>query len=130
MALLELAQFTDAKIAVLLGVPPELVGLPGAGQSLTYSTALMARDQHWHTGLQPFASYVMNGLSGWALPRGTYVELNSDRYVQPGPYERAQTYEILNRIVDADGKPVLSVEQIQLAERLINATPTTGPVTA
>src|SRR4029077_5888584 len=58
MALLELSQFTDAKLAVLLGVPPELIGLRGAGDSLTYSSALMARDQHWHTSLQPEASFV------------------------------------------------------------------------
>jgi HK97 family phage portal protein len=130
MALLELAQFTDARIAWLLGIPPELCGLPGSGHSLTYTSALMARNQHWHAGLQPFAAHVMNDLSGWLLPRGTYVEVNSDRYIQPAPYERAQTYEILNRIVDADGRPVLTVEQIQQAERFINATPTTGPVTA
>jgi hypothetical protein len=91
----------------------------------------MARDQHWHTSLQPEASFVMNALSGWALPRGTWVELNSDRYVQPGPYERAQTYEILNRIVDTTtGRPVLSVEEIREAERFVNATPTTGVAVA
>jgi HK97 family phage portal protein len=128
MALLELSQFTNATIATLLKVPPQLVGLPGAGDSLTYSTALMARDQHWNTGLRPKASYVMNGLSGWALPRGTKVELNSDWYVQPGQYERAQTYAILSSIVDKDGRPVITVDQIQQIERLVNATPTTGLV--
>ena len=55
MALLELAQFTDSQIAVLLGVPPALVGLPTAGESLTYNTVLMALDQHWRTGLRPMA---------------------------------------------------------------------------
>jgi hypothetical protein len=72
----------------------------------------------------------MNELSGWLLPRGTWVEVNSDRYVQPGPYERAQTYEILNRIVDADGQPVLTVEQIRQRERFVDATPVMGPVAA
>ena len=42
MALIEIAQYTDSKIAVLLGVPPPLVGLPTAGDSLTYNTVLMA----------------------------------------------------------------------------------------
>lgn len=130
MALLELAQFNNAGIATLLGIPPELLGLPGSGDSLTYSSALMARDQHWHTSLQPAAAYVMNELSGWLLPRGTWVEVNSDSYVQPGPYERAQTYEILSRIVDKDGKPAITVDQIQQRERLVDATPVMGPVAA
>jgi HK97 family phage portal protein len=127
MALLELAQFTNSQIAVLLGVPPPLMGLPTAGESLTYNTVLMALDQHWRTGLRPMASMVMNGLSGTVLPRGTSVEVNSDSYVQPPPLERAQTYEILNRIVDpVTGQPVLTVDQIRQAERFVNATPLTG----
>jgi len=130
MALLELAQFTNSQIAVLLGVPPPLMGLPTAGDSLTYNTVLMALEQHWRTGLRPMASTVMKGLSGTVLPRGSWVELNSDSYVQPPPLERAQTYEILHRIVDADGQPVITVDQIRQAERLVQATPITGPVTA
>jgi len=47
--------------------------------------------------------------------------------VQPGPYERAQTYQILNGIVDGDGQPVLTVDQIRLAERFVDATPIAGP---
>ena len=63
MALIELAQYTDSKIAVLLGVPPPLVGLPTAGDRLTYNTVLMALEQHWRTGLRPKATAVMAGLS-------------------------------------------------------------------
>ena len=108
MALIELAQYTDSKIAVLLGVPPPLVGLPTAGDSLTYNTVLMALEQHWRTGLRPKATAVMAGLSEWLLPRGTTVEVNKDAYVQPEPLVRAQTAEIYNRIVDPPpGKPVL-----------------------
>ena len=107
MALLELAQFTNSQIAVLLGVPPPLVGLPTAGDSLTYNTVLMALEQHWRTGLLPMVTTVMNGLSEWLLPRGTTVELNSDKYVRPEPLQRAQTAQILNSIKDADGNPVM-----------------------
>ena len=91
--------------------------------ALTYNTVLMAFDQHWRTGLRPRAANVMVGLSEWLLPRGTRVEVNRDEYVQPGPYERAQTAEILNRIVDADGQPVLTVSEIREAERLDDASP-------
>ena len=65
----------------------------------------------------------MAALSGWLLPRGTRVELNRDEYIQPGPYERAQTAEILNAIVDAEGNPALSVQEIRDAERFDNSTP-------
>jgi hypothetical protein len=66
----------------------------------------------------------MLALSGWLLPRGTSVELNRDEYVQPGPYERAQTAAILNAIVDpATGQPALSVQEIRAAERLDNTAP-------
>jgi hypothetical protein len=59
----------------------------------------------------------MAALSEWALPRGAAVELNRDAYVQSDPYQRAQTYQILHGIVDPQGNPVLSVEEIRAAER-------------
>ena len=40
MALVELIQFNESRIAVLLGVPPFLVGLPGGGDSMTYSNVV------------------------------------------------------------------------------------------
>ena len=109
MALVELAQYTDAKIAVLLGVPPPLVGLPTAGDSLTYNTALMALDQHWRIGLRPTATAVMAGLSEWLLPRGTTVELNSDNYVQPEPLDAGADRRDLQpdrRTPDRQARPV------------------------
>jgi phage portal protein BeeE len=39
MALLELLTWNDSRIAVMLGVPPFLVGLPSGGDSLTYPTS-------------------------------------------------------------------------------------------
>ena len=123
MALVEITQMNDSKIAVLLGVPPFLVGLPSGGDSLTYSTTVQLFDFHWRSGLRPKATAVMAALSGWLLPRGTTVEVNQDSYIQPGPYERAQTAEIYSRIVDAaTGQPVMSVAEIREAERLDDRT--------
>ena len=69
----------------------------------------------------------MAALSGWAAPPRTRVEVNRDEYVQPGPQERAETYQILNGIVDAaTGQPVLTVEEIREAERLDDEHPTTS----
>jgi hypothetical protein len=83
MALLELAQFTESRIAVKLGVPPYLVGLPSGGDPMTYSNVTQLFDFHHRAGLNTKVSAVMSALSGWALPRGQRVELNRDEYTRP-----------------------------------------------
>ena len=95
MALVDLSKWNESRIAVLLGVPPFLMGLPSGGDSLTYSNVESLFDYHWRAGLKPKASTVMSALSYWALPRGTTVEVNRDEYVRPGPLERAQTWALL-----------------------------------
>jgi HK97 family phage portal protein len=117
LALLDLERFNESRIAVLLGVPPFLVGLGSGGDPMTYANVVTIFDYHWRAGLRPKAQAVMSALSGWLLPRGTRVELNRDAYVQPGPKDRAETWKILNGIADASG-PVMSVEEIRAAERL------------
>jgi hypothetical protein len=51
------------------------------------------------------------------------VEVNRDAYVRPGPFERAQTAEILHRITDPQGNPAITVEEIRAAERLDDRLP-------
>jgi hypothetical protein len=123
MSLTALLDGHERRIAALLGVPAILVGIPSGGDSMTYSNVSMLLDFHWRAGLRPKAQIVMPGLSEWLLPRGTRIELNRDAYIEPEPLERARTAQILNSIVDADGTPVLSVQQIQEAERLSNSSP-------
>ena len=128
MALLELSQFNDSRIAVMLGVPPHLVGLPSGGDPMTYANVNAIFDYHWRAGLRPKAQAVMSALSGWLLPRQTRVEVNRDAYVQPEPLARAQTAEILARIVDpVTGAPALTVDEIRQAERLDSATTSADP---
>jgi hypothetical protein len=93
------------------------------GDRLTYKNINGLYDAHWRAGLRPMAQSVMAALSYWALPRGTTVEVNRDAYVQPDPLERAQTAQILNAIVDKQGNPVLTVEEIRTAERLDDKSP-------
>ena len=128
MALVELETLNESRIAVALGVPPFLVGLPSGGDSLTYSNVTSIFDYHWRGGLRPKAEAVTQALAGWLLPRGTELEVNKDSYVEPEPLVRAQTAQILNSIKDDDGNPVLSVQQIQQAERFVNATPQEGAI--
>jgi len=111
MALLDLSRYNESRIAVLLGVPPFLVGLPSGGDSMTYSNVNAIFDYHWRSGLKTFADPVVRALSGWALPRGTNLEVNSDEYVRGDPLNRAMTWEILIRI------GVLSAEQVSKIER-------------
>ena len=124
LALLELETFNESRIAVMLGVPPFLVGLPSGGDSMTYSNVSSIFDYHWRAGLRPKAQTVMAALSGWLLPRGTTVEVNRDAYVQPDPYTRAQTAQLLHGIVDPVTKQeALSVAEIRAAERFDGAAP-------
>jgi HK97 family phage portal protein len=128
MALVELSQLTQSRIAVLLGVPPFLVGLPSGGDSMTYSNVTALFDYHWRAGLRPKAQTVMSALSEWLLPRGARVEVNRDAYVQPEPESRARTYQTLASIQDASG-PAITVEEIRRAERfdaLSTGLPPTG----
>jgi len=117
-AMIELSQYTDSRIAVLLGIPPFLLGLPSGGDSLTYNTAVMLREQHWQGGLKPRATALMQALSTWALPRGTTVELNRDEYVRPPLLERAQAYQLLISL------GVMSADQVAEIERTTLAAPT------
>ncbi len=118
MALIELAQWNEARIAVLLAVPPFCVALPSGGDPMTYNNVSSIFDYRWRAGLRPMAQAVMAALSGWALPRGTTIELNRDEFVRPGPLERAQAEEIWNRV------GALTAEQIAERERFSVAAPT------
>jgi len=111
MALSEMSQFSEARLAVLLRVPPFLVGLPSGGDSMTYSNVSSIFDYHWRSGLRPLASMGLDALSNWLLPRGSAVEVNRDEYVRPGFLERAQGYQIMAQI------GALSVPEIRAMER-------------
>jgi len=116
LALIEIAQFSESRIAVLCGVPPFLAGLPSGGDSMTYSTTESLFDFHWRAGLKPSVAMVMQALSNWALPRGQSIELNRDEYVEPAFGERVEAYAKLNAIEDESG-PAITVQEIRDRER-------------
>lgn len=124
MALLDMRIFDETRIAAALGVPPYLVGLPQT-EGMTYANVQAIFDFHWRATLRPMAHTVASAMSAWLLPRGTRLEFNRDEYVRPSMYERAQTYEILNRIKDEHGNPAMTVDEIRLGERLLPNTPVT-----
>ena len=127
MALTELIQFNESRIAVLLGVPPFLVGLPSGGDSMTYSNVTSALRLPLATRASGRRRRPLwPGSREWLLPRGTTVEVNKDAYVQPDPLTRAQTAQILV------GMGAMSVEEVRAAERLDAKTEgvLAGPVLA
>lgn len=115
MALLELSQWNESRIAVKLGVPPFLMGLPSGGDSMTYSNVSQLFDFHDRASLRTKAGAVMPALSQWALPRGQAIELNRDEYSRPGILERAQAYEKLHAI------NAITTEEIRRMERFDGA---------
>ena len=138
MALLELRQFDEARCAVLLSVPPTLLGLPTGDGSLTYRNAEGIYDFHWRAYLRPKAATIMEAVSNWALVPGERAELNRDEYVRPAFNERVTGWTALHGIVDpVTGKRAITVEEIRAAERLEGAsaeipksTPRADPLTA
>jgi phage portal protein BeeE len=115
MGLIDLAQYNEARIAVLLGTPPFLLALP-SNQDMTYSNVSQIFDFHDRRYLKTAAVRVMSALSGWALARGQSVELNRDEYSRPSLKERAEAYQILSAIPG-----VLSGAEIRVMERLVDA---------
>lgn len=93
MTLLELSQFNESRIAIALGVPPFLMGLPSGGDSMTYANQEQIFGFHFRASLRPKIDAVMSALSGWALPRGQTVEVNSDWYTQPSLKDRFDAYK-------------------------------------
>lgn len=118
MALLELRQFDEARIATLLGVPPFLAGIP-TGDSMTYRNVEHVYDYHWRAFLRPKAAAVMEAISNWALVSSESIELNRDEYIRPDMGTRALAYEKLFNLVDEDGERAITVAEIRAAERLI-----------
>ena len=114
MALMELEQYTEARITNLLGVPAFLLGL-ASGDPMTYSNVNSLFDFHDRRYLKPAAVHVMSALSNWALPRGQAAELNRDEYSRPALKERVESYEKLKAM------GVLSNEEIRVMERLVDS---------
>lgn len=127
LALLDLKWFDLEMIAAAMGVPAVLVNLP-QNNGLTYQSTLMLADWHWRATLRPAAQQFSGSMSQWLLPRGTSIEFNPDRYVQPPLEERARAYATLHGIVDSNGNPALSVDEIREFERWKPYAGSTSPL--
>jgi HK97 family phage portal protein len=91
MALLELREFDEQRIAAAFGVPPVLVGLSQPG-SMNYSSTQMLADWHWRSTLQWLATNICQAISNWALPGDQTLVLDSRPYTQPDLESRSRAY--------------------------------------
>lgn len=121
MALLDMREFDDRRIAAAFGVPGYLVNVSmGSGSSVTYSNASQLFMHHWTATLRPLANLIARAWSGFLLPRGQRVEFNPDRYVQPPLQERTLGYQTMFSIVDPNtGERAMYIDEIRAAERLV-----------
>lgn len=122
MAMSELADRADARLAVVLGVPPALMALP-QGDPMTYASTNMLTDFHWRAYLRPRASKFMAALSKWLLPDGSTIEVNRDDYTRPTQFEMAQTYAIY---IDKGVVTAEEVRQIERFDSMFGAIDVTG----
>ena len=127
MALLELRQFDEARIATLLGVPPALLALPTGESSMTYQNKEGIYDYHWRSSLRPKAAFLTEAISQWALPRGQIIELNRDEYVRPPLAERLAGWSTAFNMMDpATGQRLLTIDEIRAIERFGKARQPVG----
>jgi phage portal protein BeeE len=117
MQLVELQQAAEARIAVLLGVPPYMLALPTNAGSLTYSTSALIYQEHYGW-LRTKIAQIAGALSGWGLPWGTDLEFDAERYIQPPIGERVNAYEKLFNLVDETGARAMTIDEIRRAERI------------
>ena len=118
MALLELREFDERRICAGFGVPGFLVNVATA-DSMTYSNVTQVYLGHWASTLRPLGQTIAEPWSNWLLDRGSRMEFNPDRYIQPPLAERVAAYQTLFNMVDpATGERAMTLGEIRSAERL------------
>ena len=118
MALLELREFDERRITAAFGVPAFLVNVATA-DGMTYSNVTQVYLGHWASTLRPLGQTVAEPWSNWLLPRGSRMEFNPDRYIQPPLAERVAAYVAMFNMVDpATGERAMTLGEIRSAERL------------
>jgi len=90
--------YIATELARALGIPAYFVDAP-TGSSMTYSNATLARQSLLDFSLIPLMTSIEERLSMPDFcPSSQVAKFNLDEYLRGSAYERAQVYEILNRI--------------------------------
>lgn len=113
MQLAAARSYISTELARALGIPAYFVDAP-TGSSMTYSNATLARQNLLDFSLIPLMTSIEERLSMPDFcPSSQRAKFNLDEYLRGSAIERAQVYEILNRI------GAMSPEEIRREEDLL-----------
>jgi HK97 family phage portal protein len=111
--------YVSTELARALGIPAYYVDAE-TGSSMTYSNASNQRQSLLDFSLLPMMTSISERLSmPDFVPQSQRVEYDLSDYLRGSDLERAQIYQILHSIVDENGNPAITVEEIRQSEELI-----------
>ena len=111
--------YVSTELARALGIPAYYVDAE-TGSSMTYSNATNQRQTLLDFSLIPLMTSISERLSmPDFVPQSQRVEYDLSDYLRGSDLERAQIYKTLNSIVDENGTPAITVEEIRQAEEMI-----------
>lgn len=111
--------YVSTELARALGIPAYYVDAE-TGSSMTYSNASNQRQSLLDFSLLPMMTSISERLSmPDFVPQSQRVEYDLSDYLRGSDLERANIYKTLNSIVDQNGNPAITVEEIRQAEEMI-----------
>jgi hypothetical protein len=111
--------YVATELARATGIPAYYVDAE-TGSSMTYSNATTQRQTLLDFSLIPLMTSISERLSmPDFIPQSQEVKYDLSDYLRGSDLERANIYKTLNSIVDAQGNPAITVEEIRNAEEMI-----------
>jgi phage portal protein BeeE len=111
--------YVATELARATGIPAYYVDAE-TGSSMTYSNATTQRQTLLDFSLIPLMTSISERLSmPDFIPQSQEVKYDLSDYLRGSDLERANIYKTLNSIVDAQGNPAITVEEIRQAEEMI-----------
>jgi HK97 family phage portal protein len=111
--------YIATEIARACGIPAYYVDA-NTGSSMTYSNATTQRQTLLDFSLIPLMTSISERLSmPDFVPSTQEVRYDLSDYLRGSDLERANIYKTLNSIVDANGNPAITVDEIRQAEEMI-----------
>jgi HK97 family phage portal protein len=111
--------YVATELARALGIPAYYVDAE-TGSSMTYSNATTQRQTLLDFSLIPLMTSISERLSmPDFVPQSQSVKYDLSDYLRGSDLERANIYKTLNSIVDQNGNPAITVDEIRQAEEMI-----------
>jgi phage portal protein BeeE len=111
--------YVATELARATGIPAYYVDAE-TGSSMTYSNATTQRQTLLDFSLIPLMTSISERLSmPDFVPSSQEVKYDLSDYLRGSDLERANIYKTLNSIVDSQGNPAITVEEIRQAEEMI-----------